>query len=95
LRVSGKRELRYQQQAALNVAKRQVHPTLNVRKDAIRKDPLQQPICGNFVVTSAHTNEREHPTLNSAHRLRPNLYICPGDSLNQCDHGAFCPRLME
>src|SRR6202022_2745005 len=87
LGVSSQCELRHQQEAALDVAQRQIHPPLPVGEDAVGQQTLEQAICRESVVSTAYADERQRPAVNGADSLGIDLHVRPGNALNQSNHG--------
>src|ERR1700730_5637744 len=94
LGVSRERELRYQQQATLNVAQGKIHPSLLIGEDAVGQHTLQEAIRREGVVSTADADERQHSAVYGADRLGLDLHVCPGNALNQGNHGTML-RLAE
>ena len=87
LGVSSKRELGDQQQAALNVAQGKIHPSVLVGEDAVGQHALEEAIRREGVVSTADADERQHSAVYGADGLGIDLYVCPGNALNQGNHG--------
>jgi hypothetical protein len=94
LGVSSERELGHQQQAALNVAQGKIHPSLLIGEDAVGQHALEEAICREGVVSTAYADERQHSAVYGADRLGIDLHVCPGNALNQGNHGTLL-RLAE
>ena len=57
--LGGEGELRHQQQPALDLAQREIHAPLAVGKDAVGKQPLEEPLGLILRVLAPHRDEGE------------------------------------
>ncbi len=85
-RIRGKRELRYEQQAAAGVCQGSVHATGRVGKNTVAEQAVEHPPHLAFTILGFDGDKRQQAGSNGADDRAIHGDACRGDALDEADH---------
>ncbi len=84
-RIGRQRELRDQQQAALDVAETAIHTATIIFKEAISQQELKHPPTLRLAIPGLHANQREYTALDEPGAALIDIHPGMGNALDQRD----------